>query len=247
MNINLLAVVAALLSMSLGCGAPQSTFKRETIYKSTKNEERVRQLQEHLKASPSDLDSNMELGRIYLDEGMVENAICSYEKVISQNPNNVRARLVLAIAYQMRERPNLVGAAKLLEEAKNLAPQQADIFLNLAQVYQKMDFRIQAIQNFEKALKLAREPDTMIAALLGLAGVYKRQGNPAKAQEAYDKARQIFPGIDDIVKQYEIDMSTPTPVYAGSDIKGQEGTHPHLEERAKRARERINKLYEGNR
>jgi tetratricopeptide (TPR) repeat protein len=245
------ALLAAWVAGTWGCGGGQSTLKRDPIYKSAQKEERVRQIQERLQASPNDLESRMEdleyrmeLGRIYLDEGMVDEAIRSYETVVYLDPKNLSARMVLAIAYQRRDRPNLVRAAQLLEEARQMAPQRADIHLNLGQVYQAMNKPDQAIREFHQAMQLTKEPEPVIAALLGLTALYQSQGDQKQAHEALETARRIYPGIDEVIKERQILKKTPPPVYAGGDVTGRDGTHPHHEERAKRAKEKIQKLKE---
>lgn len=237
-------IITVVLLLVWGCGGGKSTIPREPIYRSSKNEEQVRLLQEKLRNSPEDLNSRMELGRIYLEEGMVADAIRSYEKVLSQDPKNVRVRLVLAVAYQRQDRPNLERVAQLLEEARRLAPQQADIRLNLGQVYQSMNKPDLAVPEFNCAMELTRDPDIIIAALLGLTAHYQRQGDEKRAQQALEAAKRIYPGIEEVLKERQILKKAPPPVYAGSDVKGEEGVHPHHEVRAKRAREKIQQLRE---
>ena len=101
---------------------------------------------------------------------------------------------------------------------------------------------MEAIHNFDEAIKLAQEPDTLVAALLGLIAIYEAQGNHAKAQELYEDTRKIFPNVDVLIEQSKIEMSTPVPVYGGSVEKGKEGVHPDPRVRAQRAEEIIRRL-----
>lgn len=66
-------------------------------------------------------------------------------------------------------------AIPMLRDAASLAPDNAEIWVNLGGIYKKNEHRAKAIECYQRALRL--EPD-FPAALKGMAGTYVNQGNP---------------------------------------------------------------------
>jgi len=212
------------------------------VFKDPDNEQKVRNLQSKLLMDQNNVESRMELGRIFLSEDMFKEAISEFEKVLSLDSTCVQANLLLSLAYQKLPNPDLSEAAGLLENAAELAPDNADVHLNLAQIYDKLNEDTRAIREFNRAIELSDDGATLVSAHLGLMAVYKKQGELEKAEEQYNAAYRIFPGVEQMLKQAEIDRITPAPRYVGGEFREDTGTHPSLETRIERAQQEVSKM-----
>lgn len=242
MRRNILSIVFALCASICLSGCADTRTKEESLVFGDPNAEKeVEYLQEKLKVNQSDIESRMKLGRVFLSEDMFDEAIGEFEKVLSSDSNHIQASLLLALAFQKHPNPNLTEAAKLLERACELAPDNADVHLNLAQIYDRQKEHEKAIAEFDKAIELSDDPVTLISAHLGLMAIYEKQGESEKADEQYDAAYEIYPGVEEMIEQAEIQSITPSPKYVGEEFRDDEGVHPPLEKRIKRAREEMKK------
>lgn len=204
------------------------------VFKDSESEKKVEYLQEKLKTNPDDAEARMKLGRIFLSEAMINQAIIEFEKVVAIDPQHIQAYLLLSLALQQGKNPDLKKAMELLEKASKIKPDNADVHLNFGQIYNKLMEEEKAIDEFSKAIELSNDPSTLLSAHLGLMAIYKRQGDLKKAQEEYEAACKIFPGVEKLIKQAEVDRITPTPKYPGEG-----GFHPFPEERIKKIREKM--------
>lgn len=221
-----------------------SPKQRTLIFKNIELEKRAEFLKEKVRNNPDDVESRMELGKIYLSEDYIEEAISEFEKVLNINPYHIQAHLLLALALQRHPKPDLSRVTGLLEKATRISPDNADAHLNLAQVYNKLKKEEQAITEFTRTIELSNDPATLVSAHLGLMAIYTKQGELGKANIEYEKARRISPEIDEIIKQAEINQMTLPPKYAGEEFRGGDGLHPSHEERIKRLQEEILKMLE---
>lgn len=235
-----LIVIFSVLACLSNCAGP-SKKQRPLVFKDPDVEKKVEYLQAKLEIDQNDVESRMELGRIFLSEDMFGEAIGEFEKVLSIDSNHIPAYLFLSLAFQKRPDPNLPKAAELLEQASQLAPDDANVHLNLAQVYDKQKEDEKAIGEFNKAVELSDDPAILVSAHLGLMAIYKKQGESEKAADEYRAAYQIYPGVEEMIKQAEINRITPVPKYAGEEFRDN-GLHPSLEKRIKRARKEVLKI-----
>lgn len=212
------------------------------ILKEIKTEERVGYLREQLKKKPDDVEMRVELGKIFLSEDMVEEAIVQLERAVSIDSKNIEGLLLLSLALQKLREPKLKNAAMLLEKASKIEPNNADVHLNLGQVYEKQGWEESAISEFNRAVELSNDPATLISAHLGLMAIYKKRGQSEKANKEYEAAYKIYTGVEELIKEVEIDSITPPPEYAGEEFMDGDPLHPLLEERIRRAREEILKI-----
>lgn len=219
-----------------------STKQKTLIFKNIEIEKRAEFLKEKGWNNTDDVENRMELGKIYLSEDYIAEAVSEFEKVLNINPYHIQAHLLLALALQRHPKPDLSRIAGLLENATQIAPDNADAHLNLAQVYEKLRNEEKSISEFNKAIELSNDPATLVSAHLGLMAIYKKQGQLAKAQKEYEAAYKIYPGVDEMIKQAEINQITPAPKYAGEEFRGEDGLHPSHEERIKRLREEIREM-----
>jgi tetratricopeptide (TPR) repeat protein len=230
------------VSLSVSSCTHSPTGERSLAFNNPDNEEKIRSLQSKLLADKDNAEGRMKLGKIFLSENMPEQAIGEFEKVLSFDSNNIQAYLLLSLAYQKLPKPDLSKAAKLLENATKLSPDNADVHLNLAQIYNNLKEDTKAINEFNRTIELSDDEATLVSAHLGLMAVYKRRDELEKAQEEYNSAYRIFPGVEEMIKQAEIDRITPAPRYVGGEFREDTGTHPSLETRIERAQQEVTKI-----
>lgn len=242
-NIFCIIVVFCMAGVLLSCA--HSPKQGTLIFKDDKTEKRVEYLQDSLRINPNDVEARLELGRIFLKEDFYEEAINEFQQVLNVDSNYIHAYLLLSLALQKRPKPDLLRVAGLLEKANQVAPDNADVHLNLAQVYDKLKKEEKAITEFKKTIELSNDPAILVSAHLGIMAIYKRQGDSAKAKKEYDAAYKIYPGVEEMIKQAEISHITPPPRYAGEGFREGDGLHPSYEERIKRLREEIRKMLGG--
>lgn len=216
--------------------------ERTSAFNDPDIEKEVQYLQGKLEIDQDDAESRMELGSIFLSENMFKEAIGEFEKVVSIDSGHIKAYLLLSLALQRCPNPDLSKAAELLENACELSPDNADVHLNLAQIYDKLEKDEMAINEFDNAIELSDDPATLVSSHLGLMAIYRKLGELEKSDEEYDAAYEIFPDIEKMIKLAEINRITPAPKYAGSEFREGDGIHPTLEKRIKRIREEISKM-----
>jgi len=215
---------------------------REPVFIDFQVEKKVNYLQDWLHVNPNDIEKRIELSRVFLSEGMFEEAIVELERVLDIDNSNVKARLLLSSALQSQSEPDLPRICALLEKTIQIAPGNAIAHLNLAQVYDKLKKESKAIGEFEQVLELSDDSATLLSAHLGLMAIYKRQQKEEKANREYEKARRIYPGIDEMIRQAEISRLSPSPAYQGTE-KG-DGIHPLPEERIRRLKKKFSGILE---
>ncbi len=222
-----------------GCASLSSSTRAPRVFKDAETEQRALALHAELARHPEDLNRHLALGKLYLSEDLAEDAAREFESALHLNPRHPEAYLLLAAALRQRRVPHRQRIVALLEEAVRMAPEHADTHLHLAQAYVEDKESDRAIRQFERVTELSREPITLIAAHLGLMAIYEQRHEPDKARAAYERARAIDPGIDELLKQAELARLTPPPTYGGEELQGESPMHPQLEERMRRAREQI--------
>lgn len=233
-------VTLLLLGCLLGCSRdlPQKTPVPLT------DSRKAEQLFNRIKADPNDVASHIELGRMYLSEGRIDAATRRFEKVLSIDSRQIQAYLLLSLALQKHVKPDLPRAAALLEKAAKIAPQDAEVHLNLAQVYAKLNMLEKAISEFESAIELSDDEAILVSGHLGLMAIYKKRGELGKAGEEYKTACELYPGVKDMIMESEIALVTPAPKYAGENVDSEGSFHPSLESRIKQAQDAIAKIRE---
>jgi tetratricopeptide (TPR) repeat protein len=236
-----LSGVVCLFSCLAGCAGPSA--KRQAIgFKDPQKEERARYLQSELAIRPDAVESRVELGRIYLSEYMLPEAEREFRKILEFDSNFIQAYLLLSLTLQKCPNPDLTKVANLLETASEIAPDDASVHLNLAQVYDDLEKLQGAIGEFQRAIDLSEDAATSISAHLGLMAIYGELGESEKAQEHYDAAYEIYPGVEQMIRQAEISQLTPPPRYAGREFGQGSGLHPSLEKRMRHAQQEIQRI-----
>ena len=244
-------IVPFITCFFLTCGNTTSKYNTLT-FAHEENEKKVKKLREIIKNNPNDVESHMELAKILLSEEMIEKAIAEYEAVINNNPNHIEAYLLLYSAVQRLPKPELGKALIMLEKASRIAPDNDSIHLNLGQLYIQLNASEKAEVEFHKVIELSTDPEHLLSAHLGLMSIYEKQGIHEKANAEYELAKQIFPDIDKLIKQFEIyhtqsEIRRITPAPNAEKLFVDDGIHPSDKERIMRLQEEIRKLPESER
>lgn len=237
-SIGLICLVGLLWS----CAHTPPVRQEGLIFKDPETEKRVNYLRKLLIINPNDVEKRIELGRIFLSEDMTQEAIIELKRALITDHERVEAMLLLSLAFQKLPRPDLMKALELLKEASEIEPDNADVHLNLAQVRNKLKNEDEAIDEFDQAIELSDDPATLVSAHLGLMAIYEKQGESEKANEEYEAAYEIYPAVEEMIKQVEISRITPPPEYVGEGFRDDDGLHPSFEKRIKQAIEEIKKL-----
>jgi len=134
------------------------------------------------------------------------------------------------------------GDIDALEKASKESPSNADLHLYLAHAYNNVKEEDRAIEEFKSAIKFSKEETILVSAHLAIAAIYKRRGESSKADEEYESARKIYPGVDDMVKEAQINSITPSPKYCGEAFSEEGGMYPKLEARSENVRKELNNM-----
>lgn len=238
-----IVVISCMAGGLWNCTHTPATRQGELAFGNSEAEKSAKYLREQLIRNPDDVENRMELSRILLQEDMAQEAVIELNKALVSDPERIKAMLLLSLAFQKVQPPNLTKALELLIEASDLEPDNAEVHLNLAQVYEKLENEEESISEFNEAIALSSDPATLVSAHLGLMAIYQERGETERADGEYKAAYEIFPGVKDIIEQAEINRGT-TIEYGGEEFRG-DGFHPSLEERIRRSIKEIEKLSKG--
>lgn len=227
----------------IGCGYSVHVKEKIPVFAEPQNEKKVIFLRKRLLTDPNDIEKRIKLARILLsEEDMVEDAIIELERASRINPTSVEVLLLLSLAYQKLLKPDFSKALEILKKAAEIEPENADAHLNLGQVSIKLKNEGEAIEAFKKAIALSNDPTVLVSAHLGLMGIYEKRGEIEKANEEYEAVYELYPGIEEIIKNAEINRITPNPKYAGEEFRDGEGLHPSFDQRIRQAIEELEKV-----
>lgn len=222
----------ALLAFGGGAlGLLNCSSYKPPAYANIDNKNRASVLEKKIETDPGDVESRMELSRIYMEEDLYRLAVPELEKVVELDPARIEAYLLLSLALQRGPDPDLDKVESILESALVLAPDNADVHLHLAQVSVSLAKEDRAEAEFIRALELSRDAATLVSTHLGLMSIYQKRGEAEKAQWEYEQAKMICPQLDGLLKQAEINLITPAPDYGGGDSFQVGGSHPPFEKR----------------
>jgi tetratricopeptide (TPR) repeat protein len=157
----------SLLALITGCGAP--AVQRAPVDSVTRDldpDTRIDMLEQMALNYPDDANVYYELGNIFYDQIMPNEARLNYEKALKLDPELNPARVNLAML--LAESDETDSAKVLLREAVEVDPMDAKAYTNLGVVYYtEMDVDT-AVKYFSKALEV--DPDNLEAHYnLGLA------------------------------------------------------------------------------
>ena len=150
-----------------------------------KNEAALTLLESYVQKTPNDAGLFARLGDVYFASQRPADAVRSYEKTLSLDPQYPRVRLRLATVYALVNR--LPDAERTLLEAVKEEPNNPEIYANLSALQLANGKSQDAIGTAKKGLQLRVSPDLYIT--LGTA--YETSGNAKNALIAYQRARDL--------------------------------------------------------
>lgn len=160
-------------------------------------------LQYAAKQNPAGANAFYYLGNLYYDKFQYEPAVSSWEQSVQLNPHFAIAWRNLSLAYYNKHNDK-AKAKTAMEQAAKLEPDNARIFLELDQLYKKLDISVaERLKNYEAAKTVFMQRDDLMieyATLLNLLGRY---------QEAYEfiMANRFHPwegGEGKVTTQYTV-------------------------------------------
>ncbi|SVC67207.1 uncharacterized protein METZ01_LOCUS320061, partial [marine metagenome] len=130
----------------LGVRDPEETKREMAISK------RVRQVRKELKDKPDDIDLQLELGRLFIDGGELDEATKQLKQIISRDNQNGPAYKLLGTAYAMCNHED--EAIRELTRASELLPDDSEVHLNLGGVFMLQDMYESAARCFRKVVEI---------------------------------------------------------------------------------------------
>ncbi len=143
--------------------------------------ERVKEL------APADPSSFIFLGNVHVAQGDLAKAAESYESALKLDPTNQRALENLGNYYALLDPDKALSYYQRYIEQN---PRDADIYFQMAIVYQKRGKLSEALEFYKKSLEW---DDEQIASHLAIADLYDQQKSTAAAIAEYKIAAQMQP------------------------------------------------------
>jgi len=139
------------------------------------------------------LDSNhkevyFELGKLYSENGMFEEAVPVLRKSVKKDPDNGEAYFMLAKALESSGKANEATEAYLMAKGR-MEEANYDILLRVGEDHLNKEEYNEAVKELEKAATF-EEATSVVYFLLGKA--YRAIGETEKAIEALDKADKML-------------------------------------------------------
>lgn len=203
-------VMFVLLCMSAlmlyGCGPKndEDFFSDEEFIQETVNEltpqERIEQYKQILEIDPEDYQIRNNLGVVYAQLRLLDEAIEEFKKVLEQKPDYTTAWLNLGSAYG--DAGKVDDAIKCYEKAIELKPDYVKGYSNLAMAYYQKNEYQKAIDMLDEYFKNYQgEPDEHIYFIL--AESYRGLNDKANTVAAYKKVLEINPSNEWVRSQLE--------------------------------------------
>ena len=137
---------------------------------------------------PDDAKAQLTLGNLLLSVRDFKHAQDIAQRVLSQDANNVEARVLLANSYAGLN--NVEGSLEEMRGAIQLAPDRAGSYLNMALLELNVKQAPEAEKNFKKAVEA--DPKS-VTALLALGNFCRLQNRLPEAEQEFQKAVGIEP------------------------------------------------------
>ncbi len=162
------------------------------MYNQNKLNDLIVNLLSKLKANPNDTNTLVVLANVYLQQGNINyqgkkaivQARVYLQKVLSKNPRNVRANLLLGYSYELEG--DIDRAIEIYTKIiTELDKSYAYAYSKLGHAYEMKGNYVLAVNNYKKALKLNKNSSDVY---IDLAGLLARAGEGNKAMGYYQKA-----------------------------------------------------------
>ena len=140
-------------------------------------------LEARLREQPGDLPTMVALGRAYLDDGRLDDAVRIFEDVLALDYQNFQAHFGLGLA--LYRKGDVKGALFEFDQVTRLFPDRFEGWYNLAVAYADLGRWEEATEAFKRALALGTEqglaPEVLRPAYIGLAAALRKKGTPEEA------------------------------------------------------------------
>jgi len=124
------------------------------IYKIKKEYDKAQmKFETALKLDPDYINAHYELGKIYMMKKEYDKAERAFRTVYQMNPNNPDVCFMLGRVLSINNR-TIPEAISMYNKSLSLMPSNTQGYIELGNLYLKVGNRAQAINEFEKALKL---------------------------------------------------------------------------------------------
>ncbi len=120
------------------------------------DENKVKELENHIKKHPNDPAPIIDLGNYYFDHGLFRKAIAYYEQALMLNPNMADVWVDKGVAYFNLQ--NAAEAEKCFKKALEINPSHVKALYNLGIVYHVLKRMDQVVKYWE--LLIQRAPDS---------------------------------------------------------------------------------------
>lgn len=128
-----------------------------------------------------------------LDSGDIQGAIKFIEPLIKDNPNDLEALNLLAIAHRLKG--DFAEAMRVLKKALKIDPNYPETHYHIGLLYYEQGNYLKAIEEFYKAIEnyLPRERSWMSDAYTALGEAFYKLGMVDDAIKSWRKAVEIYP------------------------------------------------------
>jgi predicted negative regulator of RcsB-dependent stress response len=145
-------------NLAQNSGNPEAVKESITLYK---------QLIEKYPHSWSAKTANYNLGNIYYNQGDVDNAIACYKRYASttgEDNSGIRFMALTSLGYCYEDKKDLKSALSYFEEAQRGKSSGFESigYRNIARIYEQMNDKKKAIENYQNALQKTTDPSMII-------------------------------------------------------------------------------------
>lgn len=145
-------------NLAQNSGNPEAVKESITLYK---------QLIEKYPHSWSAKTANYNLGNIYYNQGDVDNAIACYKRYVSasgEDNSGIRFMALTSLGYCYEDKKDLKSALSYFEEAQRGKSSGFESigYRNIARIYEQMNDKKKAIENYQNALQKTTDPSMII-------------------------------------------------------------------------------------
>jgi len=198
LNRRLAVALGLAMLVVAGCGGGESRkakhLEKGQQFLSAGNFEKARvEFRNALQIAPTDSDARYENGVVAEKLGNIREAAQFYRGAIDVNADNVPARVGLGRVYLMGGAPD--KALELVDPAFAKHPDDAGLLTVRAAARVQLKDRVAALADAQRAVQLAPMSEDAVSVL---AGIYKANGDTAKAIALLDDAVKRIPSTVDL-------------------------------------------------
>lgn len=141
-----------------------------------------------LKHHPDAMAARLNLGYVYRESGMYEEALEQFNTVIEKEPTNGLAYANKGVVYQKQGKTD--DAIATLQKGIEVSPKERDLYMSLGLLYEKENKLDDALANYQRAQEVSPNYSPVYN---NLGSIYVQKNDLEKALDAYKKAISINP------------------------------------------------------